>query len=123
MGTLKASLMLYFLGHWITCSWHLVNVLETKEGVETWAMFNGLDEKTVSERYLLCYYAVLNVVTSVGYGDMYPMTDLERVFFILMINAGDVLFALAFGLIAQITMQKSAADENEKFVDKMLSVQ
>lgn len=61
----------------------------------------------MSERYLLCYYAVLNVVTSVGYGDMYPVTDIERLFFILMINAGDVLFALAFGLIAQITMQKS----------------
>ena len=49
---------------------------------------------------MLCYYTVLNVVTSVGYGDMYPVSNLERVFFILMINAGDVLFALAFGLIA-----------------------
>ena len=66
---------------------------------------------------------MLNVVTSVGYGDMYPVTDLERVFLILMINAGDVLFALAFGLIAQITMQKSQNDENEKFVQKMLSIE
>lgn len=105
MGTLKASLMLYFLGHWMTCSWHLCNVLEARTGVETWASANSLDEKTVSERYLLCYYAVLNVVTSVGYGDMFPVTDLERIFFILMINAGDVLFALAFGLLAQIAMQ------------------
>lgn len=39
-------------------------------------------------------------MTSVGYGDIFPVTDLERVFFILMITAGDVLFALAFGLIA-----------------------
>jgi len=66
---------------------------------------------------------VLNVVTSVGYGDMYPVTNLERIFFILMINAGDVLFALAFGLIAQITMQKSQSNENEKFVQKMLTTQ
>ena len=61
----------------------------------------------MGEAYLLSYYAVLNVVTSVGYGDMYPITNLERVFFILMINTGDVLFALAFGLLAQITMQNS----------------
>ena len=100
MGTLKASLMLYFLGHWMTCSWHLVNVIEERAGVSTWAMSNSLGDKTVGTRYLLCYYTVLNVVTSVGYGDMYPVTNIERIFFILMINAGDVLFALAFGLIA-----------------------
>ena len=123
MGTLKATLMLYFLGHWITCSWHYVNVLEELSGTETWSEANALDEKTVGERYLLCYYTVLNVVTSVGYGDMYPVTDLERVFFILMINTGDVLFALAFGLLAQITMQRSKTDEKKDFVDKMISIQ
>ena len=100
MGTLKATLMLYFLGHWITCSWHYVNVLEELAGAKTWGVANSLSDKTVGERYLLCYYTVLNVVTSVGYGDMYPVTDLERMFFILMINTGDVLFALAFGLLA-----------------------
>ena len=107
MGTLKATLMLYFLGHFITCSWHLVNVLEGLDGTATWLKDHSLQEKTVGEAYLLSYYAVLNVVTSVGYGDMYPITNLERVFFILMINTGDVLFALAFGLLAQITMQNS----------------
>ena len=123
MGALKATLMLYFLGHWMTCIWHLVNVLEDRnESVQTWADMNSLEDKTIGERYLLCFYAVINVVTSVGYGDMYPVTDLERIFFILMINAGDVLFALAFGLIAQITMQKSQTDENEKFVSKMLQI-
>ena len=112
MGSLKATLMLYFLGHWMTCSWHLVNVLEARDQIETWADSNDLEGKTVGDRYLRCYYTVLNVVTSVGYGDMYPVTNLERVFFILMINAGDVLFALAFGLIAQITMQKNQANES-----------
>ena len=40
MGTLKATLMLYFLGHFMTCSWHLVNVLEELNGTETWAKSN-----------------------------------------------------------------------------------
>ena len=123
MGSLKATLMLYFLAHFMTCSWHLVNVLEALDGTETWAMANKLDEKKVSERYLLCFYSVINVVTSVGYGDMFPVTDFERIFFILMITAGDVLFALAFGLIAQLVMQKSKTDEKEEFVSKMLSIQ
>ena len=40
MGTLKATLMLYFLGHFMTCSWHLVNVLEELNDTETWAKSN-----------------------------------------------------------------------------------
>jgi len=59
---------------------------------------------------------VLNVVTSVGYGDMYPVTDTERIFFVVMINSGDVLFALAFGLIASITMQASEGNVTKNFV-------
>lgn len=59
---------------------------------------------------------MLNVVTSVGYGDMYPVTDTERIFFVVMINSGDVLFALAFGLIASITMQASEGNVTKNFV-------
>ena len=40
MSALKASLMLYFLGHWMTCSWHLLNVLEDRTGAYTWAKVN-----------------------------------------------------------------------------------
>lgn len=49
---------------------------------------------------------------------MFPVTDAERIFFIIMINAGDVLFALAFGMIAQITMQQSTNDLTVAFIDK-----
>ena len=122
MSGLKAALILYFLGHWMTCAWHFVNIV-IEGGVETtWATANELGQRTIGEKYLLCFYLVLNVATSVGYGDMYPVTDTERVFFCLMINAGDVLFALAFGLIAQITMQISQLDETQIFIDKMLKI-
>merc|ERR1719232_1079480 len=105
MSGLKAALVLYFLGHWMACAWHFLNIV-IEDGYETtWATSNGLEKKTIGEKYLLCFYLVLNVATSVGYGDMFPVTDTERVFFCLMINAGDILFALAFGLIAQINMQ------------------
>jgi hypothetical protein len=63
---------------------------------------------------------VINVVTSVGYGDMMPYTDTERIFFVVMINAGDVLFAVAFGLIAQITMRSAEGNETNQFIDKMV---
>lgn len=42
---------------------------------------------------------------------MFPMTDLERIFFTCLITIGDLLFALAFGLITRITFQLSLTDE------------
>ena len=122
MGILKASMMLFFLGHLITCSWFFVNNILERDVELTWAIANNLQDKSIIGKYLLCYYTVLNVVTSVGYGDMYPVTDMERMFFILMINTGDVLFALAFGLLAQITMEKKVQNENEAFIEKMLRI-
>jgi CRP-like cAMP-binding protein len=64
----------------------------------------------------------MNVVSTVGYGDMFPMTDIERIFFVLLINSGDALFAVAFGLIAGITMQASNNKSTEVFFNKMHSI-
>jgi hypothetical protein len=42
-------------------------------------------------------------VSSVGSGDVFGTTDLERLFIIVLMTAADIVFALAFGLLAEIT--------------------
>jgi CRP-like cAMP-binding protein len=64
----------------------------------------------------------MNVVSTVGYGDMFPMTDVERIFIIFLINCGDAIFAVAFGLIAGITIQASKNKSTEVFFKKMHSI-
>lgn len=49
------------------------------------------------------YYEV-KIVTGVGQGDMIAYNNLERIVFCLIINIGDALFAIAFGLIAEVQM-------------------
>ena len=56
-------------------------------------------------------YLTMNIVATVGYGDMFPMTDVERLFVVFLINTGDALFAVAFGLIAALTMEASQNSE------------
>ena len=62
---------------------------------------------------------IFNLVCSVGYGDMFPMTDLERVVFTYLISFGDLMFALAFGLITRITLHMSLTNETRLFKVKM----
>lgn len=68
---------------------------------------------------MLSIYCVINVVSSVGYGDFFAMNDVERLFIVFMINMADALFALAFGLIAAITMHISQNDELRHFIKRM----
>ena len=53
---------------------------------------------------------------------MFPTNDYERLYVIFMINIGDILFALAFGLIAAIWMHFSQSDEVHSFIGRMAKV-
>jgi hypothetical protein len=44
----------------------------------------------------------MNIVTSVGYGDMFGTNDTERMMTALIILIGDALFAVAFGMMASM---------------------
>lgn len=74
------------------------------------------------EKYVRCTYLVYNIVCTVGSGDMFPMTDPERVFFTYMMSFGDVMFALAFGFITMLSLQMSLTDETKMFMEKMHNV-
>jgi hypothetical protein len=50
----------------------------------------------------------MNIVTSLGSGDMFPSTDKERLFFKFMMTSGDLCFAFAFGLITNIMMENDS---------------
>jgi hypothetical protein len=63
---------------------------------------------------------VYNIVCTVGSGDMFPMTDFERIFYIGMVTVGDVFFNLAFGLITNITIKITLGDDTNQFKGKML---
>lgn len=68
-----------------------------------WFKYRLLGVEPLWVQYLRSYYAVANIVSSVGSGDVFGTTDLERIFLTALMTAADVVFALAFGLIAEIT--------------------
>jgi hypothetical protein len=58
----------------------------------------------------------MNIVTSVGYGDMYGTTDTERIVICFIIMTGDALFAVAFGMMASFL--ESSTSEIETFLNE-----
>ena len=121
MQIIKAALFLTLICHLVGCLWFWFNYYAEPDDDETWMEFNGLQNTQLYRKVLLSYYTVINIVATVGYGDMFPMTDAERLFFVFLINLGDAVFAVAFGLIAGITMQASKSEVMENF-SKMHSI-
>jgi CRP-like cAMP-binding protein len=126
----KALLAVFFLGHFLTCQWYwfVAHLEQHLEPEETWLgkqklHLEGKDGKEIWEKYLRCIYLVYNIVCSVGYGDMYPSTDAERAFFTYLMSFGDLMFALAFGLITRVTLQLSLTNETRLFKEKMHNIQ
>jgi hypothetical protein len=123
MQVLKATFYIFFLGHFLACLWWFVVRYFEDQSEDTWIDYNGIREEKLLVQYLRSIYTVFNIVCSVGYGDMFPMTDIERIFFTAMISIGDLLFALAFGLITRLTLQISLTNETRQFKDKMYQIQ
>lgn len=53
-------------------------------------------------------------------GDVFAVTDIERVFYILAMNCGDVVLALVFGIINELVVSSRLDDETENFIRNMV---
>ena len=92
------------LAHCTSCAWFYTNKFIEDESDYTWIKYQHLEHEKLYICYLMSIYYVINVVTSCGYGDMFPMTNKERIFTCLMINTGDLLFAVIFGIVAALAI-------------------
>ena len=111
MHIIRAGLLLFCLSHWTACLWFLVDDRLGSAYPESWITYNELDREGLGVRYMKTLYLVINIVSSVGYGDMFATNDLERMMVVFMINLGDCLFAVAFGLIAGISLNMTNNSE------------
>ncbi|GLI63367.1 hypothetical protein VaNZ11_006304 [Volvox africanus] len=82
-GAAVARVVSYVMGavlvvHMSASAWFFVAVMQSKDLEGTWAEAAGLQDATAFERYLTSLYFVVITFTTVGYGDVYPVTTAER---------------------------------------------
>lgn len=82
-----AAILTYFLA----CAWYFISDSFNGDESDTFIK-NFLDPfgYTNWERLVVCCYFVLTTLSTVGYGDLTPQSDVERVFslFLMLIGAG-----------------------------------
>lgn len=86
---LYSAILIGFVVHWLSCGWLALR-----------AASPHLDN--TGNTYLRALYWCVTTLTSVGYGDIIPRTDVETVYAIFVMAAGVGMFGYVVGNIAHI---------------------
>ena len=94
---LKFMIFMFIICHWIACIWKFVTVFNRDE---SWLVKDEYLEKTTAELYFICFYWSLQTISTIGYGDVYPITILGKIATIFISISGIGIIAIPTGIIA-----------------------
>lgn len=95
------------LAHWMACSFFSLS--EAQHSEDRWGVFFGIDGMSLWTQYTASLYWALTTMTTVGYGDITPITAQERWFTMLVFMCGAISYSSIF---ANVSMLLQNVDEN-----------
>lgn len=122
---LKLGGQLILLGHMLSCFWYYV-ALESDPELEqcasgclncvpgematTWYKVVGIAEDDRASQYATAFYWAFTTITTVGYGDITPTNDAERIYAMVCMIGGATVFGYISGSIAALASAESGVD-------------
>ncbi len=111
---------IFFIAHLFACFWHFIAISESGEvstsGV-TWITEFGYTDSTKAAQYVASLYFVIVTMLTIGYGDIYPTNDVERIYAIIMMIVGGVIFG---ALVAQVATAIDKRNPQQKSFNKKM---
>lgn len=96
--------------HVMACFWYFASKLEDF-GPDTWVVKFGIMNESDDTKYLCSVYWAVTTLSTIGYGDITPQNDLERILAIFWMIFGVGFFSYTVGslssLISQIDSRES----------------
>lgn len=102
------------IAHWLACIWHGIGCAEAQNefgwlkelskqlSPEGGNLTANLTDLTISTRYITAIYFTLSSLTSVGFGNVSPNTDAEKIFSVCVMIIGALMYASIFGNLTAI---------------------
>jgi|UPI00048FD995 hypothetical protein len=112
-------LAMYMASHVMACIWYFIASYDDLDHT-TWAFQFELRDKSISEKYTLCWYWAIVTVTTVGYGDVTPVTTVEYLYSAVCSFLGSVGFAFLVGKMSALAAASEST--NLKYKEKKEAV-
>ncbi|KAL4456280.1 hypothetical protein ABPG74_014241 [Tetrahymena malaccensis] len=115
---IKVIFVISFIAHLFCCSFYYLSTFETNQ--ITWVSKLNLDSNDVFGLYVAgVYYSVITMIT-LGYGDIVPITTVERIFVVGMTLVSCAVFAYSVNTISGIIGDFSS--RKKYFRQKMMNL-
>ena len=116
----RMVLMFLLFIHWFGCAWFWI---ESYQNFTGWSDGGLIDmaNSTRWEKYVLSFYWSTTTLTTVGYGDMSPVTTDEMILTVVIMIFGSVIFATIFGTITNVLSEMDA--NNKRYMRKIETLQ
>lgn len=90
MDFAKLLILVFFITHWMACTFYFVGDYEKTTNPDNWITINGFDIYPKFDQYIMTLYFSFTTMATVGYGDITPNTGIEKIYcmFAMMIACG-----------------------------------
>jgi len=106
----KVMITYFFINHFYACMWMCIHRYVEEDVAVTWATDDGISawdhttgkhdictDKNTKRCYVRAFHFVITTISSVGYGDIYPTTQVETIFEWVVVISGAALVASLIG--------------------------
>ncbi|XP_069585346.1 voltage-gated inwardly rectifying potassium channel KCNH2 isoform X1 [Ranitomeya imitator] len=105
------------IAHWLACIWYAIGHMEHYDpeyrtigwlyslGTQIMKPYNNSNTKsgpTINDKYVTALYFTFSSLTSVGFGNVSPNTNSEKIFSICVMLIGSLMYASIFGNVSAI---------------------
>ncbi|XP_056152978.1 potassium voltage-gated channel subfamily H member 6-like [Lampris incognitus] len=102
------------IAHWLACIWYAIGFVERPYTETGWLdnlaeqlgkAYNDSDSKSgpsIKDKYVTALYFTFSSLTSVGFGNVSPNTNSEKIFSICVMVIGSLMYASIFGNVSAI---------------------
>ena len=104
-------LLILFLVHVGACVWFFIGKVVNSDSHENWIDLSGFEDEQTLDKYVVSFYFVIQTVTTVGYGDIPTKIYNERIYRIIVIFVGYLIYSLFSGQVVDFRGKMSDIEE------------